>query len=112
MTSGVSSGTTSTAFIFSCTCDTRLAPVMTELTNGFFKHHASDNCATVQSNSFAMDSNTFTFARLFLSVTAAVNQSIFVVPARLFCGMPPLYFPVNNPEASGLNVVAPYPYSL
>jgi len=36
-------GATSSAFMFSLTCSGRLAPVMTVLTFGFFRHQASAN---------------------------------------------------------------------
>ena len=48
MTSGVSMGTTSSARMFSVTCDGRLAPVITVVTWGFFRHHAMASCARVQ----------------------------------------------------------------
>src|SRR5581483_3709273 len=64
MISGVSLGATSVAFMFSCTCSTRLAPVMTVLTNGFFKHHAIESCASVQPSSFAIGSSALTLASL------------------------------------------------
>ena len=51
MTSGVSFGTTSSAFMFSATCAGRLAPVITVDTCGFLRHHASDICASVQPRS-------------------------------------------------------------
>src|SRR5512133_1282355 len=54
ITSGVSFGTTSRAFMFSCTCSGRLAPVMTVLTLGFLRHQARANCDRVQPRSPAM----------------------------------------------------------
>src|SRR5712691_3617563 len=42
-TSESSFGATSSAFMFSLTCSGRLAPVMTVLTFGFFRHQASAN---------------------------------------------------------------------
>ena len=50
----MSFGATSLAFMFSCTCSTRLAPVITVLTYGFFKHQASASCESVQSSSSAI----------------------------------------------------------
>ena len=45
---------TSSATRFSRTWSTRLAPVITVDTCGFFAHHASDSCASVQSRSSAI----------------------------------------------------------
>ena len=50
----VSLGATSSDFMFSTTCSGRLAPVITELTLGFFMHHASESCPGVQPSSFAI----------------------------------------------------------
>ncbi len=45
---------TASACMFSCTCDTRLAPVITVDTCGFVRHHASAICASVQPRSRAI----------------------------------------------------------
>ena len=52
---------TSSAFMFSCTCSTRLAPVITVDTRGFLAHHANASWASVQPNSSAISLNAFTF---------------------------------------------------
>ena len=62
ITSGVSFGTTASAFRFSTTCAGRLAPVITVDTCGFLRHHARDIWASVQPSSCAIGTSFLTLA--------------------------------------------------
>ena len=100
-------GRASSAFIFSRTCSTRLAPVMTVLTFGFFKHQAIAICARVTPRSEATICSFLTFSIASWSVNLSRSHSKPFSEPRDPVGMPLLYFPVSKPEASGLYIVEP-----
>src|SRR5208282_2135042 len=103
--------TTSKAFMFSSTCSGRLAPVITVLTFGFFKHQARASCANVQPMSLAIICNFLTFSIFCGVITDSFNQSYPCNVAREPEGIPLLYLPVSRPDASGLQIVVPNPIS-
>src|SRR5712692_9600649 len=97
--------------MFSLTCSGRLAPVITVLTLGFFKHHANANWAIVQPSSLARGSSFFAFA-IFSGVrVCSFSHSYPSRVARDPGGTPLLYLPLKRPEASGLHIVVPRPIS-
>ena len=61
--------------MFSCTCSTRLAPVMTVDTLGFLAHQASASCDSVQSSSSAIPASAFTLALRASSVRTSLSHS-------------------------------------
>jgi hypothetical protein len=75
ITSGVSLGTTSSAFMFSTTCDGRLAPVMTVETRGFLRHHARDICASVHRAIAAIGASRLTIAIFIGSTMLSASHS-------------------------------------
>ena len=65
--------------MFSRTCSTRLAPVITVETCGFFAHHASASCASVQPRSSAI---ALSRAHLARCVFSSVSESLQPLVAR------------------------------
>src|SRR5690242_312997 len=112
MTAESNLSTTSIAFMFSTTCSGLLAPVMTVLTCGFFRHQANPNWDIVQLTSLAMGSSLLTFAMFSGVIRFSRNQPYPSSVAREPGGIPLLYLPVKSPEASGLQMVVPSPISL
>jgi len=100
----VNFGNTSSAPRFSFICSGRVAPVIAELTFGFFKHHASASCARLHPRPSATGFNFFTTS-IFGCADAPTSSSLsHSIPGRLarVLGINPLsYLPVSSPLASG-----------
>src|SRR5437660_12770889 len=91
--------------MFSTTCSGRLAPVITVLTCGFFRHQASPSCAKLQPRSFAIGSSWFTFA-IFSEVIRLSPNQLYDSNVTAQPGVTQLfYFRVSNPEATWLQNV-------
>ena len=75
MTSAVSKGTAARAFMFSCTCEARLAPVITVLTCGFLTHQASASWLIVQPKSPATVCRARTLSMRVGSLSADLSHS-------------------------------------
>ena len=106
--------TTFNAFKLSFNCSTFEAPVITVLTFLFFKHQANAKCGKLVFKLFASVVIFFAFSILSFAVSpivASFNHSIAGRFNRVSVGMPLLYFPVSNPDASGDQMVVPKPIS-
>src|SRR5437870_13194672 len=91
--------------MFSTTCSGRLAPVITVLMCGFFRHQANPNCAILQPRSFAIGPSWLTFAIFSGVIRFSRNHPYPSSVAREPGGTPFLYLPVRSPEANGLQIV-------
>src|SRR5438309_536482 len=76
---------------------------------GLETHQAMESVAREVFNSLATTSSFFTLLILSSTIQRSLSQSNPSSAKRLFSGMPLLYLPESNPDASGLQMVVPMP---